>query len=368
MTDQGTTPESARRAFAALHARMAARRVPAFMSLELTRRCNLRCVHCYLGESRAQTAESARELEGSRWSRLIDELTAAGCLEVLLTGGEPLLRPDFGAIYRRARESGLIVTVFTNATLVTGDTIELFRDLPPNGVEVTLYGATERTYESVTGVPGSHRRCLAGIRALLDAGVDLRLKAVALTVNGREVPAMESMARELGCSFRLDPAVFPRFDGSREPLAYRLPPREAVELEFSDPGRAASWRGYHDRCRDLPVQDGLYTCGAGLTAGNIGPGGTLTPCLLAMQPAADVRDAPFEAGWRDVIPAVRSLTPGKHYRCNSCERRAVCGLCPAFFALESGAADVCSTYLCELGAARLERLEHPGVAKAGGGA
>lgn len=368
MTAQAAVPESALRAFVALRAKMARRRVPAFMSLELTHRCNLRCVHCYLGDSRAAAVVDAREIGERRWSGLIDELVAAGCLEVLLTGGEPLLRRDFGAIYRRAREGGLMVTVFTNATLVSRDTVELFRDLPPNGVEVTLYGATERTYESVTGVPGSHRRCVAGIRALREAGVDLRLKAVALTANSGEIPAMESLARELGCPFRLDPAVFPRFDGSRAPLAYRLPPREAVELEFADPARASSWRSYHERCRDLPVQDGLYTCGAGLTAGNITPAGMLTPCLLAQEPAVDVRDAPFAQGWRDAIPAVRSLTPGGHYRCNSCERRSVCGFCPAFFALESGEADVCSAYLCELGAARLERLQRTDVAKKGQGA
>ena len=71
---------------------------------------------------------------------VIDEITEAGCLSLLITGGEPLLRHDFSEIYRHAKKSGLLVTVFTNGTLITPAVIELFADLPPQIVEISLYG------------------------------------------------------------------------------------------------------------------------------------------------------------------------------------------------------------------------------------
>ncbi|MBW1897011.1 MAG: radical SAM protein, partial [Deltaproteobacteria bacterium] len=131
-------------------------RIPLSGSIDVTHRCNLRCVHCYLGEKQSHWEKRGKELSTAQWISIIDEITEAGCLHLLISGGEPLTRRDFAEIYSHARTNGLLVTVFTNGTLITDRVLELFRDLPPRIVEISLYGATAATYERVTRVKGSY--------------------------------------------------------------------------------------------------------------------------------------------------------------------------------------------------------------------
>ena len=164
-----------------------ATRVPLEGTLETTFRCNLACVHCYVNQPAGSRAERAKELELSRLKALVDELAAEGCLDLLLTGGEVLLRPDFPDLYLHAVRAGLRVTVFTNGTLVTDKIADLFAEFHPACVEISLYGMTRETYERVTRVPGSFDRCLQGIRKLHEARVPLKLKTMVLSWNAHEV-------------------------------------------------------------------------------------------------------------------------------------------------------------------------------------
>ena len=98
------------------------KRIPVSGSIELTYRCNLRCIHCYLDRRSNLESTIARELTTQQIIAIIDQISDAGCLFLLLTGGEPLSRNDFPEIYRHAKKRGMILTVFTNGTLIT-DTI-----------------------------------------------------------------------------------------------------------------------------------------------------------------------------------------------------------------------------------------------------
>lgn len=329
-------------------------RVPAAGSIDLTHRCNLRCAHCYVGGARH--GGSAHELTTGHWHAIIDDITAAGCLFLLLSGGEPLLRPDFADIYTHAKLSGLLVTVFTNGTLVTDAVAALFADLPPLLVEVSVYGATAAVYERVTGVAGSYRRATDGIDRLAAAGVRYSLKTILMTLNAEELTAMRIMADTRGVDFRFDPAIFPRFDGDKAPVHLRVDPQVAVAHEMADPEALRQWADYYDTMKDCPVLETLYGCGTGQSAFHIDPGGFLQPCLLVDAPRYDLKSGSFTDGWETVIPAVRRRRAGAGFGCNACPKRVLCGMCPAFFRLENGDEESHSEYLCALGAHRLERI------------
>ena len=113
-------------------------RIPLSGSLELTNRCNLDCVHCYFGPQAKREVPGAVEMSTARILSLLDEITDAGCLNLLITGGDPLLRDDFPIIYKHAKEKGLLVSVFTNGTLITKRVLDLFADLPPREIEISL--------------------------------------------------------------------------------------------------------------------------------------------------------------------------------------------------------------------------------------
>ena len=189
--------------------RTAQERVPISGILELTTSCNLKCVHCYLGPQEEQRKKRSLEMSTERVKSVIDEIVESGCLYLVITGGDPMVRKDFPEIYRHAKESGLIVTVFCDAILVTEKIVRLFEEYPPFKVDVSIYGATAETYEAVTRVPGSFPKFLAGLDRLRRAGIPYSLKTVLMTINKHELSAMRRMAEEMGVAFRMDSAIFP---------------------------------------------------------------------------------------------------------------------------------------------------------------
>lgn len=335
-----------------LVAKAAGARVPLSGSFALTHRCNLRCVHCYLGAERHASSDSAGEADTGFWLDLLDQLAAAGCLNLLITGGEPLLRPDFPDIYTRARRLGLLVSVFTNATLIDDKTLGPFLEHPPDLVEVTLYGATEEVFDEVTGVRGSWRRCLKGIDSLARAGIRVGLKSMILKENRHEIPAMRTMAQERGVNYRLDPSLFACRDGHRGPLDHRIPAEEAVAIEMADERFRRRAAAVYRRMRGAPPEQRLYACQAARTGFHVDPAGLLLPCLMLDSPRFDLRRGRFLSGWREVLPRLfhQSVAPGDE--CHHCEKRSICGFCPAQFRMESGSVHLKSEYICRLGTER----------------
>jgi radical SAM protein with 4Fe4S-binding SPASM domain len=288
---------------------------------------------------------------------LVDEIAEAGCLFLLITGGEPLLRKDFPEIYRRAKEKGLLVTVFSNGTVITESTLALFQSLPPHCVEISLYGATAATYENITGVAGSYERCLDGVKKLLESKIRVRLKTILMTLNRHEFADIENMARAFGVKFRFDAAIFPRINGDKGPMNLRVDPAEAIEREFSDKERVRTWKNYIETRQQWSTTESLYRCGAGLTGFHIDPYGNLQPCLMTSNIKYDLSKGSFMSGWNGIVSSIRDKKTKKGFACNQCDKKDLCGFCPAFFELENGADDVRSEYLCALGNVRFRELQ-----------
>jgi len=253
---------------AELHRRVLTKRVPLDGAIEVTRRCPLRCAHCYnnlpMGDRDAQRSELTYE----EHCRILDEIAEAGCLWLLYTGGEPFAREDFLDIYTYAKQKGLLITLFTNGTLITEKTADYLVEWRPFSIEITLYGRTEQTYERVTGIPGSYERCLRGIRLLMERGLPLKLKTVVVTLNKHELGELKRFVEGLGLAFKFDAMINPRIDRSRSPLALRLTPEEIVELDLQDPKRVAEWRRFSEKYlgRAALIEQGgdVYECGGGL--------------------------------------------------------------------------------------------------------
>jgi radical SAM protein with 4Fe4S-binding SPASM domain len=339
--------------------RLARERVPVSGILELTSRCNLKCVHCYLGPQEAQRAKRAQEMPTERVLSLIDEMVAAGCLYLLITGGDPMVRKDFPIIYRHARERGLIVTIFCDGILANAAIVELFTELPPYVVEVSIYGGTAETYEAVTRVPGSFPWALAGIKRLLAAGIRVSLKTVLMEPNRHEIGLMRTIAEDLGVSFRLDSAIFPCLpDRDKSPLQLRVSPEAAVRTELlEDPKRVGTWQTYVEARLNLPAADKTYVCGAGVTNFYVDPFGNASPCLMTTQYRYPTENRRFDEMWKNDLGKLRGNTPRAEYGCNSCHMKSACTGCPAFNYQENGAEDVKSEYVCATTNVRWQTLE-----------
>ncbi len=328
-----------------------ATRVPLEGTLETTFRCNLACAHCYVNQPAASRAERTRELPLSRLTALVDEFAAEGCLDLLLTGGEVLLRPDFPDLYLHAVKAGLRVTVFTNGTLVTNRIAELFAEFHPACVEVSLYGMTRETYERVTRVPGSFDLCLRGIRKLKALGIPLKLKTMVLSWNAHEVAAMRRFAEELGVDFRHDSLLNPRVDcGANRNPELQVDPERAVLLDLEDPGlRAAYEQSFREAVAAGPSpSEEVYTCGAGQMGFTVDPYGKLQLCQLSRRASFDLGTESFSRGWHEFLPAARSRRWQSDAVCRRCSLRPVCGNCPGAAEMELGDAEARVAQFCEI--------------------
>jgi len=325
--------------------KIGAERIPASGTIEPTLRCNLRCIHCYIPND----YRNRKELTYKQICRILDEIAAEGCLWLLFTGGEPFVRDDFPDIYTYAKEKGMIITIFTNGTLITPEIADYLAEWPPFIVKITLYGMTQETYERITGVRGSYRRCLQGIEMLMARKIPLELRTVVMTKNFHEFEAMKGYAKELGVHFAFDTNIKPRLDGSVEPCKLRIPPKKVIALDLADEWRSEKWRG---ECRDFlraPNSNRLYLCSAGATSFHIDPSGRLNLCVLSRIPGYDLTQGSFREGWRDALLQARAVEArSDDYRCGHCNKVILCGRCPAWSELENGNPEIPVDYICQI--------------------
>ncbi|MFB3904883.1 MAG: radical SAM protein [Acidobacteriota bacterium] len=340
-----------------LQARAWRERVPLDGSIEITRRCNLDCVHCYLGRNHGDSRTAGERLTTPRILALLDEIAEAGCLFLLLTGGEPLLHPDFELIYRRAKANGLLVTVFTNGTVVTPETADLFAAWPPQAVEITLYGAGRETYRRLTGSGAAFDKCLAGVALLKERGVTVRLKTVLLTVNLRDVESMERIAAGSGLDFRFDPVISECRDGDPGPVQLRLSPDRIIDLEFNTAEKIGAWRKYVKSNRWKPDPDLLYNCAAGAMTFHVAANGVMYPCMMVPDLGFDLMAGTFKEGWESMAP-IRHRKAPSDYACNHCETRNLCNFCPPAVAADRERG---LSFCCDVSRKRVEVLTNLGV-------
>ncbi|MDP2663180.1 MAG: radical SAM protein [Dehalococcoidia bacterium] len=319
------------------------KRIPFTGQMDLTTRCNIRCGHCYISDN-----QSHGELTYSEILRIMDEIVEEGCLWLVLTGGEPLLRPDFLDIYTYGKKKGLFMVVFTNATLLDERIADYFAELPPYSVEVSLYGASKETYEKVVGVTGAYERAMRGINLLAERRLPLHLKTVATTVNQHEVRDIQNLAERLGAGFRYDPLINPRVDGNKGPCGLRIPPEEVVAMDMADPRRAEALRKQCEMTAGWRRSEYIFDCGAGRKAFNIDAQGRLQVCGLARNYSYDLRQGSFHDGWRHYIAHALDLKRAQPSRCDQCDLVSMCGMCPAWIELENNGVEGPVEYICQI--------------------
>jgi len=338
-----------------LHEKAVGRRIPMAGSIEVTARCNLHCAHCYINLPAGDRDALEREFSRQELCDLLDQIVDEGCLWVLLTGGEPFIRPDFLDIYTYAKKKGLLITLFTNGTTITPRIADHLAEWHPFAVEITLSGRTQETYERVTGVPGSYERCMKGIELLLQRDLPLKLKSMIMTLNRQEVWDMKAYAEGLGVDFRFDPVLNVRSDGDQKPAKFRLSPEEVVQFDLADEKRIKGWREFCDRFWGPPAQpEYLYQCGAGVGTFHVDPYGQLSACMMSRVPSYDLRQGMFHEGWCGFMPRVRAQTWSQETPCKSCELIALCGQCPGFAQMETDDQEARVDYLCQIAHLRAE--------------
>lgn len=330
--------------------------IPICGALELTSLCNFKCSYCYVIKDK-----NKKELTYNEITKIIDEAVAHQTLWLTLTGGEPLLNPNFLRIYDYIIKSGILVTIFTNGVLFNKEIISHMKKYPPAGMEITLYGSTDKTYENFTGTKNSFKKVIKNIKLLIKnkAVLQLRIKAVINSLNKNEISDIMNIARYYKLGLRLDGKIFPRLDGSRYPLKYRLSPEELVQLELSYPSFIDEYKKMMQKDKDAAQnkfqEKDVFSCLAGRASFYIDSTGKMRLCALISEPSFDIKKIGFSKAWNQMNRYVKNLK-WKDSNCANCKDRNLCKCCPAVSYSEHKRFDKPVEYFCKAAKLRKEKI------------
>lgn len=339
--------------------------VPINGSMELLPLCNMSCDMCYVRLSRQEMEAQGRMRSGAEWLALGREMVKAGTLFLLLTGGEPLLHPDFRDIYLGLKKMGMVLTINTNGTLIDEEWAEFFGKYKSRRINITLYGGDDTAYRNLCHHPGGFDRVIHGVKLLRQQGVDVKLAGSLTRSNAADVSRMVQLARELDVPLHMDPYMMPAVRERRRPFAEqsRLMPEQAAKAcvgfvrDMLTPEAFAQYRAQKleqvDAFEPKPEVPCEGSCMAGRCSFTVNWQGQIRPCVVMTEPAVDVFEVGFEAGWKQVskeFQAVRYCP-----KCSACRLRPLCRSCAAAALLETGDYMGTPEYLCRY-AGETERL------------
>jgi radical SAM protein with 4Fe4S-binding SPASM domain len=304
--------------------------VPLAVQLDITYRCNERCVHCYLDH------HDHGEMTTAEILRLIDEMADAGVLTLTLSGGEIFLRKDFFEIVEHARRLTFCVKLKTNALLIGEREAARLRDLAVQEIQVSIYSHRPEVHDAITLVPGSLNRSLTAIRFLKAQDLKVVMANVLMRQNMADYTAVQELAEEIGVEFTLDPTITPMMDGDRSILSLGA---DADTLR--DVFRDSAVVGDVDEFCAMPSDTGEVNldsrpCSAGHTTCYVSPYGDVFPCVQFPLPTGNVRRERFVDIWRhsSQMNEVRSIRLKDLSTCSSCSHAGACTRCPGLAYME----------------------------------
>jgi radical SAM protein with 4Fe4S-binding SPASM domain len=325
--------------------KMAACHKPVRVQMELTRQCNLDCVHCMVGAG----MEEEPGLSGDEFRRLLRQLSAAGTFHLNLTGGEPFIRPDAAELIQAVFDEGFLLTLQTNGTLMQERHVELLKShaRQVRQIGISLYSAGPAAHDAVTRTPGSHEGAVSAILALRDAGLPVVAVMALTSVNADEYDGVERFCREHGLMFQFNTLITPRDDGGVSPLALRLDADRLCRLP-------KPWETFMD---DLPLELGdlgpdrplSAWCSMGATSCYITAAGDVRPCSTVNIPAGNVKSQSFEEIWLhgEIFEKIRAFRL-KDFQCFECEHFPVCHPCPGLAFMEHGSFTAPAKEICRI--------------------
>jgi radical SAM protein with 4Fe4S-binding SPASM domain len=306
------------------------RGVPLSVQLDVTYRCNERCIHCYLDH------DDHGEMTTAEIRDVLDQLAEAGVFFLTLSGGEVFMRMDFFDIIEYARSLMFSVKIKTNAFMIREKEAQRLAELMVQDVQVSIYSHRPEVHDAITLLPGSLKRTIAGIKLLRSHGVNVIIANVLMMQNLNDHAGVKELATELGAGYTIDPTITPMMDGDRSTLRLGLGVSQLKDVfrnedlvgdvdEFCAPPPAVD----DDVLNELP-------CSAGHTACYISPYGDLFPCVQFPLPSGNVRQQKFIDIWQysDQLNEVRSITARDLPVCSGCDHVGTCTRCPGLAYLE----------------------------------
>ncbi len=325
-------------------------------TMELTPLCNMNCRMCYIRQDKAQMDKQGKMLTCAQWLRIAEDMKRRGVLYLLLTGGEPLVYPEFEQLYTALVQMGFVLSVNTNATLIDEHWADLFGRYPCRRLSISLYGRDDETYGRICGNPQGFTQVMRAVQMLKARNIPFRFTCSVTPENSAQLPDIHRIARELGVHLDVANYMFPPVRKPNGSEAYaRMTPEEAAASIYHNNQLRIPGELFMDAVRnsiakasqgrDIRSMTG-YTCRAGRSGFWINWKGELLPCGMMNEPKISLLEHEFLACWRHVI--IESQKEKRCAPCDTCEKNEICHICMASMKAEPKDENGRPIYLCRM--------------------
>lgn len=347
-----------------LHAKASKRRIPLSATFELSPVCNFKCKMCYVRSTNEQILAQGKKLKDwKEWLEIARECKKEGTLNLLLTGGEPFLYPNFRELYTELHKEGFLIAINTNGSLVDKETIEWLKTMAPARINITLYGGNPDTYERICANRGGYDKAVQAITGLKEAGIPVVINASMIPENADDLESIINFGKSLGINTRVSTYMFPPVRREKESDDSRFNAEEAAHMYLrkhrclfdNEQDFYSMIEGKLESLEKLSLkneedwgnQEQHMRCRAGRSSFWISWNGAMSACGMVPFP---IEVYPFEEGfrksWDKLTDAVRTATVLKE--CSRCNKKEICSPCAAMLYSETGDENKKSEYLCEM--------------------
>lgn len=335
--------------------------IPYAGCFELTSRCNLDCKMCYIHKRANDREVINKEWSAQKWSDLANECQKQGMLNLLLTGGEPLLRKDFFEIFESCKKLGMMVSINSNATYIDQNVVNYFKNNAPSRINITLYGASPETYEALCGDGFAYEKVVNAILALKEIGVLVKLNYSVTPYNIQDMSKAYEFAKDNKIPMQCATYMFPPMracemsDCSADRLTAEQSAKAQVEydkLRFSEQELKERWtkqvQGLNvedsdKECQEVP--DTCLRCRAGSSTFWVTWDGKMRPCGMMTTPSIDLNQVPFARAWDELKKRTKEIYIPQ--QCVECEVSNMCDQCAAICYAETGEFIKVPEYMCD---------------------
>ena len=327
---------------------------------ELTVRCNLKCKMCMF----RQNFTEKKELTADEWIKIAMDAAEMGTGSVLITGGEPLLRQDFAEIYEGIYKQGFIITLYTNATLVNDKIMSLLEKYPPHKIGISIYGASEDTYEKVCGNGKSFKKAVEGAKRLISLPSVVDFRTTIIDDNYDDAYKIDDLIKnEFGKEYSVTMTQMVLNSvrgGCADVSSCRLSPernvllphqkaieklKEIIGENFDIKNVRFSYKEKNTDCNNSEKEKfSLLGCSGGMRSYCVTYDGCLQACQALGQFTTDVRLSGLKKAWEDFPEAVK--LPPMNEKCKNCGITDFCQCCPASRYAETGCVSGYPEYAC----------------------
>lgn len=339
--------------------------IPIAGNIELLPLCNMDCKMCFAKMTKQEMEAHAPMRTYSEWLEITEQASRAGCVFMLLTGGEPFLYPDFDKLYYGLKRQGYIVSVNSNGTLITEKTAEWLAKDPPRRMNITLYGASDETYAKLCGNPRGFTQVMNGVGHLIRCGISVKFNCSLTPYNIDDFDQIWYISKSLNIPIEVGYYMFPPVRSNNiGNEQYRLSPEAAAgaryhleELRYGeafDEFIRYSLDQYRNARQTRTYQKG-YTCRSGNSVYWINYDGTMSACSFTNDCQVDVFRDGFDSAWNQIKEHVADSCMSKI--CHQCEKHILCGRCAAAALSETGTIEGVPEYYCRLTEYYIELLK-----------